>query len=294
MSQIKAKLLLHTRSAITGVEALTWELEYPRFIHSELMTHRVFSRNSASSRAIPVTSTVQQVKDNPARPIHWGANQAGMQAKSEIENIPVAISFWDHAANSAAQQAMDLHSLGIHKQVVNRVLEPFVWMKVVVTSTEWKNWYNLRFHEDAQPEIKELARLMCHAQDHSKPITLYHNEWHLPYIDYSWDLDGVIYSSNDKILSVEDAKILSASLCAQVSYRKSDHTLEKANTIFKRLIDSEPVHASPVEHQLLVVNTGFENHEGWTHVDRWGNYWSGNIRGYVQWRQVIPNNVKRG
>ena len=299
---ISAKIILHTVNMLTGAEAITWELEYPRFIHSELMTHRMFSRNAASSRAIPISKTIEQVRNNPAMPVHWGKNQSGMQAKQELEQhkLLYAKVLWKLAAEKACTSAEELNEEGLHKQIVNRVLEPYVWMKTIVTSTERNNWYHLRYHEDAQPEIKELAMLMRHAEDNSIGKALFGGEWHLPYLSFGRDNESdqqYFYTENEskrEYYTLEEAQVLSASLCAQVSYRKSDDSLEKAQSIYNRLIESEPVHASPVEHQLLVAKPGFAEHVGWTHVDRNGQYWSGNIRGYVQMRQLIPDNVKRG
>lgn len=285
---ISAKILLHTKSAITGAEAITWELEYPRFIHAELMTHRVFSRNAASSRAIPVNNNLAMIRENPAMPVHWGKNQPGMQAKEELtgDDLEYVQNQWYRAANMACDMAFNMNNVGAHKQIVNRIVEPFVHMKVIVTSTERRNWYELRYHEDAQPEIFELAKLMRHAEDCSKPILLYGGQWHLPYINYSFDTDGIIYSSGLETLSITDARKISASLCAQVSYRKADESLEKAIAVYDRLIKSKPLHASPFEHQLKVEKEGFE-YPGWTHIDRNDDYWSGNIRGYVQYRQLL-------
>ena len=151
---IKAEIIEHSISP-SGVEIITWVLEYPRFIHSEFMTHRGFSRNSASSRAIPIERMIQTIEENPAMPIHWGKNQAGMQAKEELqcgERI-AAQEEWMHAMTSAVQHSRNLHELGVHKQIANRVTEPYQHMKVVMTTAESANWYWLRDHPDAQPEI---------------------------------------------------------------------------------------------------------------------------------------------
>jgi hypothetical protein len=176
------------------------------------------------------------------------------------------------------------------------LLEPFQRIKVVVTATDYENFYWLRDHPDAQPEIRVLAQKMKAAQAASTPVDLSDEQWHLPYLDTVRMRSGLVeYMSEGVNLHVEDAKILSASLCAQVSYRKSDFTIEKAKDIFERLIKSEPCHASPVEHQLLATFDRF--HRGFTHetLDNPRNPpYSGNIRGFVQWRQMIPNNVKRG
>lgn len=285
-----------------GVRITTMELVYPRFIHSELMTHRVFSRNSASSRAIPVKAMLDTIMGDPATPIHWGKNQPGMQAKEELDQPEKARaqSLWHAAMMSAITLSEDMHNLGVHKQISNRVTEPFQHMKVVVTSTEWNNWDWLRDHDDAQPEIHELAKQIVKARKESQPRQLWGGEWHVPYVTVKRSKLGTLnyYDENDDVISAEQALMISASCCAQTSYRKSDTSLEKAETIYKRLIESEPCHASPVEHQALSVE-GMLNERGtWiagvTHIDRRADFWSGNFRTWIQHRQLIPNNVRRG
>ena len=288
-----------------GVRITTLELNYPRMIHSEFLTHRVFSRNSASSRAIPIKTMLDTITFNPARPVHWGKNQAGMQAKEELEqpNKIRAQSIWNAAMISSVKFSEQMHDAGVHKQIANRITEPFQHMKVVVTSTEWNNWDWLRFHPDAQPEIKELAEKTINARAKSTPQKLKHGEWHLPYVvSKRHEADYLEYfDETGKQISAHEAIMISASCCAQTSYRKSDTSLEKAETIYKRLIESEPCHASPVEHQAAVIDFSYAlagDSNTWpvgiTHIDREGNLWSGNFRGWVQYRQLVPNNAKKG
>ena len=303
---ISAKIIAHSKSSVTGKEIITFELIYPRFIHSELMTHRLFSRNAASSRAIPVTKMIEMVRENPASPIHWGKNQPGMQAKEELTgcDLDATKSDWITAAKAAASIADRMVGYGAHKQIVNRILEPFQWMKTVVTSTEWDNWYWLRNHPDAQPEIKRLAEVMWEAKEASEPRLLQPGDWHVPYYD-----DGSWISSAYEDNTLEEALAISSSCCAQVSYRKLDDSLEKAQDIFAKLIESKPCHASPCEHQATPMEESGEFwdesgdygvnclcdpdtwQKGITHVDRKGNFWSGNFKGFVQHRQLIPDNA---
>lgn len=283
---------------------VTFELEYPRFIHAEFMTHRMFSRNAASSRAIPVDRMHQHIQDNPAMPVYWGMNQSGMQAKQELpENgINAVKKIWNVAKNDALDAAKALLECGLHKQISNRVTEPFQMMKTVLTATEWDNWFWLRDHADAQPEIRELAQVMLIAMETSHPMPLKVGEWHVPYVDRGrCRFDATVqYFIDGKEVSLEDAKIISASCCAQVSYRKSDDSLEKAKMVFDRLIKSEPVHASPVEHQATpmvrraaIFDTNFRYwEEGVTGLNRQGLYMSGNFYGWIQFRQLIPNQSK--
>lgn len=312
---ISAKIIAHS-SAPNGKEVVTFELEYPRFIHSELMTHRMFSRNAASSRAIPVAKMIEQVGSNPAMPVHWGKNQPGMQAHEELDEWHKGLTQgeWHAAASQAARLAENMNRWGAHKQIVNRILEPFQWMKTVVTATEFGNFFWLRNHTDAQPEIKRLAEVMLEALNNSVPFNLQPGDWHVPYFEH-----GVWYKShldtlgwyNESGSSLQDALAISSSCCAQVSYRKLDDSLQKALDIYDRLVNSQPVHASPFEHQATPMQPFTSSEKayiedrnspaqprGWedgvTHVDRGGRLWSGNFCGFIQHRQLIPGNVVEG
>ncbi len=299
----KVKIIADSINAI-GKRITTFELEYQRFIHAELLTHKMLSRNSASSRAIPVSKVLEQVRNDPSMPCYWGKNQAGMQAKEELtgRELELVKGDWVHAAEEAAKYSEVLSSLGCHKQIANRVTEPFQWMKVVITATEWNNCWHLRDHDDAQPEIHELFHEMKQQYDKHEPNYLLVGEWHLPYIKIDFNDAGIIYKDADgNILTEEEALRVSASCCAQVSYRKMDTSQEKADDIFKRLVDSVPVHASPCEHQAKCIDVTriIENEtvlwpEGLTHVDRNGKLWSGNLQGWIQHRQLIPNNYLEG
>lgn len=316
--QIKATIIADSINYYHKTRIITYELEYPRFIHSELMTHKMLAKNAASSRAIPIDKMIEQVRNNPAHPVYWGKNQAGMQAKEELtdESLAKVQDFWKDASTTACLFAKSMSEEQAHKQIVNRVLEPFSMMKTVITGTEWNNFFWLRNHTDAQPEFHALANLMQKAKDASKPFVLYENEWHVPYIQrerykFSSDFgdpisDGeIIYSSGDQVLTTDEALVLSSSLCAQTSYRKSDDTLEKAKNIYSRLVESEPVHASPFEHQGMCYNVNpfklltaimfnYFIPKGVTHIDINRNWWSGNLKHFIQYRQLIPNNVKVG
>lgn len=301
---IKAKVLADSINE-NNVRVTTFELEYPRMITAELLTHRVLSRNSSSSRAIPVDKMLEEIDRNPAAPSHWGKNQAGMQANEELDGpeLQAAKDIWNEAKREAISNARAMHQVKAHKQIVNRLTEPFQNIKVVATATDWENFFWLRDHADAQPEIMLLAKAMRHARDESIPERLYPGEWHVPYVSTIRDERGTrrYYDDLGKSITVATALMISASCCAQVSYRKTDTSPEKAEVIFRRLIESEPCHASPVEHQALCFDTKacishspITWHKGVTHVDRNGSLWSGNFREWVQYRQLIPNNAKKG
>jgi hypothetical protein len=261
MSQISAKIIA---DSVHETRITTMELEYPRFIHGEFMTHRVFSRNAASSRAIPMKNVIKQVLFNPAMPIHWGKNQRGMQAKTELGFVrrTLAKLLWRVTGIFAAFFAFILYLLGLHKQVGNRILEPWQMMKVVVTSTTYDNFFLLRDHPAAQPEIRALAVEMRRALDESQPTQLKRGQWHLPYVS----------AADLKRYGLEDCKKISASCCAQTSYRKLDATMEKALYVYERLVSDDVLHASPFEHQARAIS---------------GNVKSGNFKGWRQNRQDI-------
>ena len=291
---IKAKVLKYSMTQL-GNTIITYELEYPRFIHAEFMTHRVFSRNSASSRAIPLEAMHHQILEADVHPVSWGKNMPGMQAKEELTgaDLEAVKAIWDCARKDALRYAKSMASHGAHKQCFNRLTEPFMQMKVILTTTEETNWEELRNHSDADPTIQALAKAMLMAKAGLVPQVLNPGEWHLPYIDTHRDLQysgELIYSSEGTVVDLETAKMISASCCAQVSYRKNDNSIEKAQNIYDRLINSTPRHASPVEHQATPIRY-METISGWqpgvTHADRQGNLWSGNFKHWIQNRQVL-------
>jgi hypothetical protein len=298
---ISAKVIADSISP-EGVRMTTMEIEYPRFILAELNTHRMLSKNSASSRAIPVKAMHDFIRANPAMPVYWGKNQPGMKAKEELTGPESknAVFIWNQAKEDALHWADALaHKLAVHKQIANRITEPWMTMKTVISGTEWTNFFHLRNHPDAQPEIKTLAETMTVAYTTHLPVQLKPGEWHLPYITtatYVPTGELQYFDENFNRLDVEDAKIISASCCAQVSYRKNDPTFEKAFRLWEQLIENDPVHASPIEHQATPMDIDsmcrFEP-ETWqpgvTHVSANSDLWSGNLRGWIQHRKLIRN-----
>lgn len=276
----------------------TMILEYPRIVHSELMTHRVFSRNASSSRAIPASKVIGQVRNNPAMPVRFGKNQAGMQDAGEYEGSDSIRDLWKEASRSACSFAAVMNDMQAHKQVINRILEPYQFIRVCVTSTNWNNWFNLRNHPDADPTIHALAETMEKAMEESEPYRLMPGQWHVPFVkEVTTKYDKRFYDENDQEISLEQALMISASCAAQTSYRKLDNSLEKAEDIYKKLIESKPCHASPVEHQAMAIARSIDTWsyfdiKGVTHIDRNGVPWSGNFHGFVQYRQLIKGNAE--
>lgn len=285
----------------------TFQLRYPRFIHAEFMTHRQFSRNASSSRAIPVKKNLERIMEQPAMPIHWGKNQPGMQAREQQDakvNVyswkydqwgstrEVAHTYnredaWKRARDSAVEWAERFDEAGYHKQIVNRITEPFQFISVVMTATEMENFFNLRLHPDAQPEFRELALKMHEAMDLSVPMTLLEGEWHLPYIQ----CEDMVEFSQVELLKISSAR------CARVSYLNHDNSAPNAEKdIELHDILHKAGHMSPFEHQatpMLLPTWGDEDQvlladiEGVTHYDVSGNAWSGNFKHWIQYRQVM-------
>lgn len=265
-----------------GKRITTMQVKFHRFILPEFNTHRVFSRNFSSSRAIPTKKLIDQVKQDPAIPVHWGKNQPGMQAEVELDQLTkeAAEAFWRSTALDAAAHASVMAQIGAHKQIVNRIIEPYLWANGIVTSTEWDNWFDLRAHEDAQPEIHELAIKMREAMENSTPKNLQVGEWHLPYILDHEKTDNYFQKPENKDLLIK----ISAARCCRVSYLKHDGqapNISEDLALFDRLAGAVPLHASPLEHQA----TPFPDD---IHVD---GAMSGNLKGWIQYRKVWEKQI---
>lgn len=291
-SNIAVKVLCDSIT-YSGTRLTTLELEYPRFILAELNTHRMISKNSASSRAIPQNAMHQHLRETPAVPVVWGSNKPGMQAGEPLGKTQreAAEAVWIAARDQMLSHSTILFQTGVHKQLANRITEPWMMMKTVASATEWRNLLHLRNHQDAQPEFCELAQQIQAALQLHVPQQLKAGEWHVPYVTSKRDSYGELhYYSGDEELTIDQAIKVSASCCAQVSYRKTDTSVAKALDIYNKLIDSKPVHASPVEHQATPQPSPSMKAwpQGVTHVDRDGNYWSGNFKHWIQYRKLVP------
>ena len=280
MTTISAKTILRSRNASAPNKVLsTLLLRYPRFIHAEFMTHRCMSRNAASSRAIPVKKMIDDILADTAMPIHWGAAQKGMQADQECDAM---VSFasdnvglvkftrqetWLDARDNAIRIAEAFDRAGYHKQVINRLLEPFLHITVLVSSTEWDNFLELRDHKDAEPHIQILAREVRNClEDESTVRDLSPGEWHLPFISEeetcSVALDG------------SDLQKLSVARCASTSYKTTDGfdmTFERAEAIYDKL-HTKPFHASPFEHVAQADEYNDVRTFEWANEEEHGNF----------------------
>jgi thymidylate synthase ThyX len=222
----------------------------PRFILAEFNTHRVFSRNAGSSRAIPISRRIQQVRDNPFIPISFDKNQKGMQSGEPIADQLKAREQWLRAADYACEVAEIFSEMGVHKQFANRVLEPYSWVTVIVSSTMWDNFFKLRISPLAQPEIKKVAEWMFEAISRSTPMPLWWGQWHIPLADDPWVAVGRI---------------------ARVSYETDPKSDEEEIVLGKRLMNDN--HWSPFEHIAMADkdNVGCRNF----------------VRGWRQWRSEL-------
>ena len=235
-----------------GNRIVTMELVYPRYIHSELMTHRAFSRNASSSRATPCKVLAQEVIDDPVFFDYVGLNQSGMIAGEELDSdsLEAFKKEWAWLGAYVAKRVLYWSEVkGIHKQTINRALEPWSRIRTLVTATEWNNFFNLRLAEDAQPEIRSLANAILQAQSKSYP---YERVAHLPYV------------TKEECLSGGEWRDVSAARCARVSYarldgRPTDRDADLA--LAARLLKNG--HLSPFEHVAFAIHGKWANFDGW-------------------------------
>lgn len=257
--ETKVKVLADSCHRFSNARLTTLEVTFPRFILAEVNTHRVLSRNFRSSRAVPVAKLIEEVRTSPFVPASIGKNKSGMQALESLDELSAsaARTEWRMAAATAAQYAENLSKLGVHKQLANRVMEPYLYVHGVISATDWENFFKLRCHPDAQPEFQHLANLIRGAIQSSTPRQLDEDQWHLPYVsevEKDW-------------MPIEQLLKLSAARCAWVSYKpfdeSADSDIDKANRTFQRLVMSEPMHASPCEHQATPGPRFKSNYRDW-------------------------------
>ncbi|OHD26721.1 MAG: hypothetical protein A2Y38_22625 [Spirochaetes bacterium GWB1_59_5] len=277
---ITAKVLADS-IAPCGKRLTTMEWKYPRSIHSEIMTHRMLSKNSASSRAIPTDKLIQMVVDDPFVPEYIGVNKSGMQAGDELTDDQKAQAryIWLAGRDEAVERARQLVAMGCHKQVANRIIEPFMWITIIVSATEWENVWGLRCHPMAEPHFQKLAYTARDAMTASTPKQLKEGEWHLPLI---FDEDRALIESlpcervDSQMVAERTLIKISVGRCARVSYltHEGKREIEKDVELHDRLVVQQPLHASPAEHVAQALAT----------PER-----SGNFIGFRQYRKTLPN-----
>jgi thymidylate synthase ThyX len=262
-----------------GVRLTTLQVTFPRIVLAEFNTHRMLSRNSASSRAIPVEKQIARVRENPFVPEAFGANQRGMQAGEAVDPAMQAMSraAWMEACRRAISGAETLVEAGVHKQWANRLLEPFTWHTVIVTATEWDNFFALRCNEMAQPEIRRAAEMMRFAMKRSVPEPLAIVDYHQPLIgaeDYAEGMPDEYYP------------MVSIARCARVSYLTHEGKRDVAAdlALYDRLLSSG--HMSPFEHVAFV---GDDINAELASEYRGASGFVGNFRWpWVQFRKTLP------
>jgi thymidylate synthase ThyX len=241
----------------------TIECKFPRFILPEVNTHRMISKSAKSSRAIPLSDRIAEVREHPYVPIHWGKSQKGMVAESELDMLVQleAESVWREAAQAAADYAEYLGKLKLHKQTASRILEPYIWQVNVMSSTDfgWKNLIKLRDHPDAQPEFRELAKKIRIALDDSRPKKVAYGQMHLPYI-----------SDEDlKEFGIYKCQKASVARVARTSYgNQGGWNIQEDLNLERRLFSANPRHDAPYEMPACPSsdNDVPGNYQGWSQL----------------------------
>lgn len=272
---ITAKILADSINS-RGVRLTSFLLTYPRFIHSELMTHRVFSRNAASSRARSVKSILQEVRENPVIPSRWGAEKKGMQSGDELAQLPAWTCqfLWRNAALFCASMAEMMVYYGLHKSLVNRILEPWTHITTIVTATDFGNFFELRANPAAQPEFQELAYKMLNCYLNSTVSLLGEFEWHIPFV-YPEERDKY---NDDQLLRISVAR------CCWISYSKhgrEDFDYVDAQERHDSCIKLK--HMSPLEHQAQATS-----HLAASNFDI-----GGEDSGWLQYRKLQENEMAK-
>jgi hypothetical protein len=241
---------------------------------------------------------IEDLRRDPAMPVFWGSNKPGMQAGAELtaDDLAYANAEWHDALDCCIRAAEEMVRLGLHKQIANRILEPWAHINVVVTATDWENFFELRAHPDAQPEMKVLALEMLNALCSSHPQHLAPEDWHLPYItrdDVKAAQDRITGNGVMRVVPMpgqinDILKKVSTARCARVSYLTHDGrqtTVEEDLKLFDRLVGSKPLHASPAEHQATPDEALDPRPDGtyeWARSDLHGNF-----TGWIQFRKTL-------
>lgn len=270
---IAAKLLKKSVGYKGGpiIASIAWT--GPRSILAQINTHRVFSRNARSSRAVPTAKLLEEVRTNPVIPLFTGANQPGMVAGQPLDPETKAelVASWLRIRDFTVNEVEQALKLKPHKQDINRALEPFMWCHGIITSTDWDNFFALREEEAAQPEILLLAHEIRKALNSAEPTVLEKGQWHMPYItkEDEWKAEGNI----NLLLKIDAAR------CARVSYEPFDGNAswDKEVARANKLILER--HWSPFEHQA----TPDKAIAGvWCYPDLHGNF-----EGWIQSRKAL-------
>lgn len=259
------------------VRLTTLEITFPRIVLCEMNTHRMLSRSSASSRAIPVEKRIAAVEAEPFIPESFGKNQRGMQASEDLDgqDADLALDTWLCAADDAVRRARTLARAGVHKQLANRLLEPFAWTTVIISATEWSNFFALRCHPDAQPELRRAAEMMRDAMALSTPAPVAPGAWHAPLVPDRSELRAAGYDDNQ-------IAAISVGRCARVSYLTHDGRRDPAADLALCARLEVDGHLSPFEHVAYPIDRRTCE---WR-ADSRG--FCGNLWGWVSYRKTLP------
>lgn len=310
-----ARIILASKPTNGAPPIFTIHAHYPDIIHGEVLTHRDFSRNARSMRAVPVKTLLEEVRKDPFVPWHWGMNQKGMQATEECNEQICIGSYWEGGphndreikdmvsredawimeANHAADKAEAYANAGYHKQVANRIIAPYTWKDTLITSTKWANFLHLRDHSDAEPHFQDLAKMVREALLGAEFQELGLGWWHLPYIDVRTYQEVIDYLRNGLQINPTDERILtvlrkvSVARCARISYRpfNGDSTIAAEVQRHDDLVASNPLHASPAEHQakpdIYRVTEKLYGRDPWENSKLAGNLGPG----WIQYRKTL-------
>lgn len=259
-----AEIIGDAVNTATNKRLTTFQITYHRFITAEFNTHRMLSKNASSSRAIPVKKLVRKMWQDNLEPVWWGAAQKGMQAKEELTGVRklLARALWHSLRGINGLGALAFDKLGVHKQIANRVIEPYSTITMIVSATEWDNFFHLRAHPDAQPEFQALAYQMKRLYDEHIPMQLRPGEWYIP----------ERYDIGEKYLSQTRLKAAVGKI-ARVSYltHEGQADVNKDIELFMRLVGSVPRHSSPTEHvAFATLNSSSGNFaKGWVQLRKY-------------------------
>ncbi|MAT89635.1 MAG: hypothetical protein CMC35_02990 [Flavobacteriaceae bacterium] len=314
-NEINATIIADSKD-VRGNRITTFVITFPRIVLAEFNTHRMLSKNSASSRAIPFKKMFEKVQNDPFVPIRFQEDHKGMQGTKYLEgrNHDLAVSSWLRARTSVLEEAIMLNRNNkVTKQICNRLLEPWGWHTAITTATEWENFYALRHHPQAEIHIAKLAECMLDAANASTPVSLSQGEWHIPFGDdleealslYYDDSNGNPDRYNEIAVkaAVEDSLIkVATARCARVSYMNFDGTndFEADIKLHDRLASMG--HWSPFEHcaramdseEYYILDEEDLNNCSYA-ADRIESLdgWSGNFRGFTQYRKMFIGENKK-
>lgn len=309
---ISAEIVADSVHKTTNKRIVSVLVTLPRIVLAELNTHRMFSRNSASSRAIPAAKMIENVRTNPFIPIKFQKGHKGMQGTEYHEGDAELhlIHRWEILALNAAAQAEGLLKADLTKQLVNRTMEPYMWHTVLITATEWDNFFNLRLNKAAEIHINEAALCIHEAMSESSPKEIQPGEWHIPFgdrfeedrlLDIASDLLGGCdttfeeHEDDCRRMFPELKAKISIARCARLSYLnyegKDDYEADLA--LYEQLMKMG--HWSPFEHvaramtdkERAMYTKSFPSKDGIHAITSFG--WSRNFQDFVQYRQLVDS-----